>query len=354
MLIKVKIKNVFSIGECEIDFMRGRFGFKKEMIYQEKYVNPLAIYGYNGSGKSAFINAMGFIVSFMNEGETISLEPNLLLEEKMRKEHIDMPYLISYIEISFSVGNNYYLYKLQYCAKKVLKEVLILNNVKIMERSLNSVMLLLHYDSYKEVKNVNKSALLEFRDIFTEAYDYLSQMVYIADHRTNSIAKVLLERDIYQILVKYSTQINEIISRVPNTYSYKIINEKGIYYILINDEMRLPIRYLSNGMFNECLLIALILLTREDGIIFVDEIERSLHPFIIQELLQLLKEKHIQLVFTSHNTHLMSLLRPDQIYFASFDGIKTNFNRLSNLESNIREVNNIEKMYLSFAFHKKD
>lgn len=354
MLLKIKMKNVYSIEECEIDFTKGRYSFKKDMVYQDKYVNPLAIYGYNGSGKSALINGIGFIVSLMNEGETINLEPNLLLEQIIRKKHQDFPYLVSTIELTFNIKDNLYYYKVQYCKGNVINEELVLNRLKLAERNLEGIVLYLNYASYIKLNDSSKSMLYQLKDILPEAYDYLSQIVYVADHRTNSIAKCLLDSDIYHILVKYSEQINTVLERALHTYSYKIICEHNKYYILYDETEKLPIEYLSNGMFNECLLIALILVSKENGIIFVDEIERSLHPFVIQEIFKLVKEKNIQLIFTSHNTHIMSLLRPDQIYFASFANFKTSFARLSSLESNIREVNNIEKMYLSYAFHKKE
>lgn len=56
----------------------------------------------------------------------------------------------------------------------------------------------------------------------------------------------------------------------------------------------------------------------------VDEIEKSLHPILIKELVRLLSELHEvkgQLIFTTHEVGLLdqALLRPDEVWFAEKD-----------------------------------
>ncbi len=352
MLTKVKMKNVYSITECEIDFQKSKYGYKKDMIVNSKYVNPLAIYGYNGSGKSAFINGLGYLASIMNYGESIELLPNLIILEKARKEHLDYPYLISEIELEFSIENNYYSYLLLLESNKIFKEELYLNGKRSLERNRGFYTTYLNYVMTSDVKNLEKSVLLELKDSFSEAYDFLSNIIYIADHRTNSISKVLLGSDIYHIFTKYSQEVKNILEDIPYVSSYEIVKNKDNYYIKYDSDTLLPIKYLSNGMFNLSLILSLILAAPENGVIVIDEIERGLHPFVLDEILKLVNKKKIQLIFTSQNTHLLGSLRPDQIYFAQFSNYQTSFNRLSSLEGNIREVNNIEKMYLSFQFEK--
>ena len=352
MLTKIKMNNVYSIKECEIDFTKAKYGYKKDMIVNTKYVNPLAIYGYNGSGKSSLINGLGYIVSIMNVGESTKLSPNLFLEKKALRKEADYPYLISSIELEFLVGNNFYSYLILLEDGDIFKEELYLNSKRLLERNRSFYTTYLNYVLTAEVKNIEKSILLELKDEFSEAYDFLSNMIYIADHRTNSISRILLDKDIYHLFTKYSKEVKEILERIPHTFSYEINKRNNEYFVNYGDDNYLPISYLSNGMFNISLIISLILAAPENGVMIIDEIERGLHPFILEEILRLANEKKIQLIFTSQNTHLMSLLRPDQIYFAGFNDLETTFSRLSNLEGNIREVNNIEKMYLSYQFEK--
>ena len=49
-------------------------------------------------------------------------------------------------------------------------------------------------------------------------------------------------------------------------------------------------------------------------------------------------------------TNILQYLRPDQIYFAKWNKGYSKLLRLSNIYPNIREVNNIEKMYLASVF----
>ena len=107
---------------------------------------------------------------------------------------------------------------------------------------------------------------------------------------------------------------------------------------------------ISAGMKNQSLLLSIILSMPEHGVLFVDELEQALHPSAIKSFLKVVKEKNIQLVFSSHNTYILQLLRPDQVYFAKWDNGFSKYARLSKIYPNIREINNIEKMYLSSVF----
>ena len=80
------------------------------------------------------------------------------------------------------------------------------------------------------------------------------------------------------------------------------------------------------------------------------EIEDALHPLTIVDFLKVARERNIQLIFSSHNTYILQLLRPDQIFFANWKEGYSSYKRLSEIYPNIREINNIEKMYLSHLF----
>jgi len=99
-----------------------------------------------------------------------------------------------------------------------------------------------------------------------------------------------------------------------------------------------------------------ILDTLQNGrILFVDELANALHPNLIESLVRLFNsEKHnpknAQLVFTTHNTNLLSanLFRRDQIWFVDKDryGASSLFS-LADFKSNtVRKTDNFEKNYL--------
>ncbi|HCU29737.1 MAG TPA: transporter [Sphaerochaeta sp.] len=68
-------------------------------------------------------------------------------------------------------------------------------------------------------------------------------------------------------------------------------------------------------------MLTVLLCTKEPAVFVIDEIDRSLHPqmtvHFIKNFLALAKKKQIQLVVTTHESHLMdlSILRQDEIWF---------------------------------------
>ena len=103
-------------------------------------------------------------------------------------------------------------------------------------------------------------------------------------------------------------------------------------------------------MKNQSFLLSVLLSLPEGGIMAIDEIEAGLHPLTIMDFIRVANQKKIQLIFSSHNTSVLSKLRPDNIVFAHWENGYSSYRRLSDIYPNIREVNNIEKMYLSATF----
>lgn len=118
-------------------------------------------------------------------------------------------------------------------------------------------------------------------------------------------------------------------------------------------EGELNLSYISTGMLSQSILLSLVLSLPKNAVLFVDELDFALHPETIKSFLDVIRDKKIQLVFTSHNTNVMQSLRPDQLYFANWAKGFSTYKRLSKIYPNIREVNNIEKMYLSSIFDKE-
>lgn len=92
---------------------------------------------------------------------------------------------------------------------------------------------------------------------------------------------------------------------------------------------------------------------RGEGVLFVDELERTLHPTLVNYIVSRFMSKEsnpygAQIVFTTHNTELLNLeyLRKDQIYFVD----KCNEDGVSELygisDFSTRTTENIRKGYL--------
>ena len=90
----------------------------------------------------------------------------------------------------------------------------------------------------------------------------------------------------------------------------------------------------------------------EDGLLYVDELESSLHPFLVRKIVEFFQNPELnpkggQLLFTTHNTTLLdlSLLRRDAIWFTEKDADgATHLYPLTDFSP--RKNENIEKGYI--------
>ena len=100
------------------------------------------------------------------------------------------------------------------------------------------------------------------------------------------------------------------------------------------------------------LFFSLYSILKTNAILFIDEIDNSLHEVIIYQILYLFKKIprkcHAQLIFTTHNTNLLSrdLFRKDQIWFTEMsDDNATDLYSLDEIK-NVQKDENLELSYL--------
>jgi hypothetical protein len=117
-------------------------------------------------------------------------------------------------------------------------------------------------------------------------------------------------------------------------------------------EIKMPINFESDGTIRLIEYIPLLyLVLTKDCVVIIDEIERSLHPILIKEIITKISESLTakgQLIFTTHESCLLDqeVLRPDEIWFAQKDTEQaTQFYPLSDF--NIHKTANIENGYLN-------
>lgn len=106
-----------------------------------------------------------------------------------------------------------------------------------------------------------------------------------------------------------------------------------------------------------CILAYLLKAIRSGGTILVDELDASLHPSIVNELVRLFKAKELnqkqaQLIFTTHDVVLLSspLLRKSDVGLVqqrNFEG--THIRRLTEFK-NLRNTDNFARAYLEGEF----
>lgn len=99
MLKKIIINNINSINTCELDFKKGNYKFLEDNTIDD-IANPIALYGHNGSGKTAIFNAVASLINFMVEPVeflTPFVVNNLLFEEYKKSK--DESNIIGSIEL---------------------------------------------------------------------------------------------------------------------------------------------------------------------------------------------------------------------------------------------------------------
>jgi uncharacterized protein len=132
-----------------------------------------------------------------------------------------------------------------------------------------------------------------------------------------------------------------------NAYDLSISHKSG------NETFAFPWESESDGTRRLFGLSAPIFDALETGkVLFVDEIDRSLHPLLARKLIQLFQNrktnpKNAQLVFNTHDTSLLSagLLRRDQVWFLEKDQ-KGSSHIYSLLDYSPRKDESLEKGYL--------
>ncbi|MFI3296276.1 MAG: ATP-binding protein [bacterium] len=117
------------------------------------------------------------------------------------------------------------------------------------------------------------------------------------------------------------------------------------------DEIELTINHQSDGTkYSIVIMYLLDKLINRDSIIFIDELEKSMHPMIVKNLLEIFlqnKNSKGQLVFTTHESYLLDqdLLRADEIWFVEKQNASTRLYSLNDFKEH--SAIDIQKGYLA-------
>ena len=374
MLKKVIINNICSIKTCELDFKKGNYQFLDDNTVGD-VVNPIALYGHNGSGKTSVFNAMASLINFMVEpAEFLApfLVNNFSVEEYNNSKEHNESKITGSIELFFSLDDIDFDYYIEtslrgYISKEFLKK----ENDLVINRDKEKYYYNSKYYSFDNmsflVPAIRKLASSEINDeTIQKCFSFISSFTFVNLPFINRGAfvssKMFKNMSINELLVNYSDEVKEILKNYNEFPIYTIKKKDSLnsgntpgagFSLVIEGEGfkgELPFVMISAGMRNQSVLLSILLSMPKNGVLFVDELEQALHPSALASFLKVVKEKKIQLVFSSHNTYILQLLRPDQVYFAKWYNGFSRYARLSKIYPNIREINNMEKMYLSSVF----
>ena len=123
--------------------------------------------------------------------------------------------------------------------------------------------------------------------------------------------------------------------------------EAGLFKLELEDESDGTSKRMSLAPAIESVL-------KRGGVLLVDEIERELHPMLVNFIVAKFQSKNsnpngAQIIFTTHNTELMNLelLRKDQIYFADKNRNDGSSELYSVTDFMTKTADNIRKGYLA-------
>lgn len=385
MIIEFKFKNFLSFAdECNFTMFANKDKSHEENLIikgKDRYSKARMIYGANSSGKSSFIKAMIFVTSFVaNSNFLLEKMPINVNPYKFCDNCFDKPTEFSIVFIKEGIK---YAYEFSCTREKVINERLdiyysakptlifkrtdtnkyefnkdyrILNEIK--EKNLENKLFLATSASwnYEKTKPVveyfldNIKAVIDIDYYFRENLDRIYAKDEIEEYKEFCL-KILNNADLSISDFQVNKNIED--SNIYDFFTYHdiISSEKINRYSLNLIEESLG----TVNMFKYSPLLYYVF--KEGKVLFIDEIDKSLHPLMVEYLVKLFLDKDIntnnaQLIANTHDTNLLNLdiFRRDDIWFTERDYKSGKTEMYSLSEFSPRKSENIEKAYLLGRF----
>ena len=409
MLVQFSVKNFMSFKEKQDFSMEAGIGDENpDNIINinesnEGVLKTTALYGANASGKTNLIKAFSVAIMMIRlsnnrqPGEKLLQMEPFAFDENTKKEPCEFEFI-------FYTNNNKYVYGFKADKNKIHEEYLYQyfsdKATRIFERiGENYKFLQADETKLNAIKNQNLENKLFLSTATTWNYEktrapylWFANMIdtYIGGNELNPFSieaynnddaneslkkftlKLLEEADI--IIKDYNIEIEEtemdarMIMQLKNmnipsnviipktsviksiTMSHEIIDENGntkIYNLdLISESSGTKIVFAMAPILKEVF--------EKGKILIIDEIERSLHPSLVEMIIKFfhsieINKSNAQLIFNTHDTNLLSLdlFRRDQIWFAEKDPKKGATELYPLDDFSVRKTENIQKGYLN-------
>ena len=362
MIAEIKFKNMFSFRDetvlsFEADKSKDLESYHVvELAPDVKLLKLAVIYGANASGKSNIIKVCDFIRSFitctpLNKAELIKIVPFLL--NRTSKEQA------SEFSVSFYAMNGdkaiRYVYSVLLETTHIVRETLIYylsqQPATVFERSMENNVSSIKFGQKVKISTAakeeitlkclpNMSVFAAYMQVNTNiaemetALQYLTKQMMPAIVPTSSLSRYAEEAIKKETAKEYILRyLQEADFNISNISSKEQETKKGVVNYTMyqhkvssglggNDYYEFPELYESDGTIRTFGLASQIQNSiGSNAFLAVDEIESSLHPKLIEYMIErFLKEsKQAQLLLTTHYAGLLGeedLLRKDNIWFA--------------------------------------
>lgn len=357
-------------------------------INDKKILKTSAIYGANASGKSNLFKILTSVVLMLRLSNNYDINAKLpIIPFKFDNDSLKKP---SEFEIKFIIKDVRYVYGFIADENKIYDEYLYYypngRETKIFDRTNINEYSYSQKDERKlkelESKNSSNKFFLATATNWNyektkPAYEFLTKSISVCSNleELKSMAFNIYEtesKDLKNFALDFlkKTDFNiedykvskvdipqELITGMPD-FILKTMQEKPKAYQVLfkhkNSDNYLSLDEESLGtqvMFSFIPFLADTLKNKK--VLVIDELDKSLHPFLVQYIVEMFNNKEInkngsQLIFNTHDTNLLDLniLRRDQIWFTE----KTKENGMSDLyplsDFSVRKKENVEKGYL--------
>jgi len=159
MLTKIEIMNIKSIKYISIDLSKAKYQYLDEMIFNERNVNPISIYGKNGSGKSSILLAICFAVSLLidDKEKLVAFTPNAfnLANYSLNNKPLLTP---SFVKLYFVLDDKEYEYLIETSFECITREYLKIKNKKCLKE------LKILYMQMKKIFKLKKRSILHLEN----------------------------------------------------------------------------------------------------------------------------------------------------------------------------------------------
>ncbi len=375
----------------EIDYSKKEYLERNTFEEKEEVYNKVSyIYGANGSGKTNFCRAIGWLKSIIALSPIIAFNDEKSLEMNLFKSHLKGK------DNYFKFEAGYESIPIYFCIELLIDDILYtysfktLNNIIIEEKLYKKVKrreLILNRTSerYEDIElkgellsfkpNIHivkeKALCLSMANIFNNKLAHkiigaINKIIVINMSKFKSL-NILSESEYteeklnkYLEIIKVADPTIKKLNVIFNENEASISVE-AIHNIYKNNEVVGEIKVpffeeQSHGTINIFELLPLVFkVLDEGGILVVDEIENVIHPNLLKAIIGKFYNKegnplNAQLICTTHNTNLIEKdIRRDEIWLVDRDSYGQSYlNRLS--DRKVRQTESYSQKYLSGIF----
>ena len=372
MILEIALTNFFSINEkITLDLQAANIQTKEARaldgntfsVGNERLLKTVAIYGANASGKSNIIKAVKAAVDMIldshnyNEGDSFGFKPF-----KFGGNDVPSEFYIRFIvneiehEYSFSCTREEIITESLYYYPKGRKALIFSRDERksggkkekyefttVIRRPMDVAS-----NTSRKTLFLSRASQMD-RDKAKEIYRWFNeQLVFSYRGNTSVVTDRFLGDNKDAVLRVLKAADSDIVE-----FSYK----DGELTTFHRRNPSLPFDFNTEESEGTKILFRIMLtvmdVVRNNKVMFLDEVETSLHTRLVEYLINLFhNSRSAQLVFTTHNTHLLDMtrFRKDQIFFVNKrdDGSSDLYSLFD--YKDFREKMDLEKAYLQGRF----